>query len=112
MLPRIHGSRESPGLLATFDAVISDSAKHFLQSLNEIDRREFYRALDVLLANPHPDGASKVSLDFYPYPPGVIGATSGEFRITYTFLNATTLEVTSVAWSPDSPRRQGELFEI
>lgn len=98
--------------MATFDAVISRSARIFPQSLRGSDRDLFFQALDRLLNDPHPDGASKIPLDYYPYCPGTVGYTGGEFWITYTFLNGATIGITGAEWSPDSPRRRGELFEI
>ncbi len=77
-----------------------------------MDRKQFYRALNVLCSDPYPDGISKVALSFFPYQPGAIGFAYGEFWMTYTILNAATIGVASVYWSPDSPRRAGELFEI
>ncbi len=35
--------------------------------------------LDDLLNDPHPDGISKVALDFFPYDEGTIGADLREF---------------------------------
>ena len=100
------------GDLTTFDAVISDTAEAFLASLSPVDREQFYRALDVLCSDPHPDGISKVPLTFFPYQTEAIGFAYGEFWMTYTILNAATIGIASVYWSPDSPRRAGELFEI
>ena len=104
--------RMSASLLATFDAVISDPARSFLESLSELDRGEFFRVLDSLLSNPHPDGVSKVLLDFFPYPPETFGFTGGEFWITYKFINAAVIGIAGVHWKPDSPRRGDELHEI
>ena len=104
--------RTSEEALATFDLVLSDSARAFLESLSESDRRDCYRELDVLSSEPHPDGVSKVLLDYFPYQRGTFGAECGEFWISYQFLNAATLGIASVYWAPGSPRRAGELFEI
>ena len=98
--------------MSTFDAVISRSARTFPQSLSSGDRDQFFRVLDSLLSDPHPDGASKVPLNYYPYNPGTVGYTGGQFWITYTFLNGATIGITGAQWSPNSPRRRGELFEI
>ena len=94
----------------TFDAVLSDTAESFLAEIGPVERQNFYRALDVLLENPYPDGISKVALPF-PYRPGTIGFSYGEFWISYAILNAATIGVASVYWSPDSPRRAGDLCE-
>ena len=83
-----------------------------MQSLSISDRVEFLLVLDDLLVDPHPDGISKVSLDFFPYESGTIGFSGGEFWITYKFLNAAMVGIASVYWRPDSPRRAGELYEI
>ena len=98
--------------MAAFDVVISESARAFLESLSEFERIEFFWALDDLCQDPHPDGVSKVPLDFFPYSPGTLGFTSGEFWITYRFINSAVIGVASVYWKPDSPRRGGELHEI
>ena len=103
--------RTSAGVFATFDHVISVSARAFLESLSGPDQAELLRALDILVANPHPDGVSKITLNGFPYQPGTIGATCGDFWIVYRFLNAATLAIATVYWKPDSPRRAGELYE-
>ncbi len=98
--------------MAAFDAVISASARSFLESLSEFERVEFFWALDDLLRDPNPDGFSKVALDFFPHSPGTFGFTGGEFWIVYKFLNPSVIGIASVYWKPDSPRRGGELYEI
>lgn len=98
--------------MATFDPVISATARSFLESLSEFERIEFFWALDNLCEDPYPDGTSKVPLDFFPHTPGTFAFTSGEFWITYTFLNEAVIGIASVYWKPDSPRRRGELDEI
>ena len=97
--------------MPTFDALLSRSAREFLSSLDLADRFLFGKALDSPLKNPNPDGISKVTLDFFPYDTGVIGASVGEFWVTYSFLNAATIGVASIYWNPESPRRGGELYE-
>ena len=97
--------------MPTFDAVLSRSAREFIASLDLADRFSFELALDNLLKDPNPDGVSKVTLDFFPHSPGVVGASVGEFWVTYSFLNAFTIQIASIYWSPDSPRRSGELYE-
>ena len=94
----------------TFDVVLSDTAEAFLAEIGPVERRDFYRALDVLLQDPYPDGISKVSLPFF-YRPGVIGFTYRKFWISYVIQNAATIGVASVYWAPDAPRRAGDLFE-
>ncbi|MFH1560574.1 MAG: hypothetical protein ABID84_04095 [Chloroflexota bacterium] len=87
----------------TFDAVLSDVAESFLASLSPVEREGFYRVLDTLCADPYPDNVSKVYLPF-PYRPGTIGFSQGEFWVAYVILNAATIAVAQVYWSPDSPR--------
>lgn len=96
----------------TFDAVLSATAEGFVSSLSPVDRQAFYRALDVLLQDPYPDGVSKVRQDFYLYRPGTLGFAHGDFWITYSILNPAYIRIASVYWRPDSPRRWGELLEI
>ena len=66
----------------------------------------------MLLDDPYPDRNSKAYLNSFPYDPKAIGFAYGEFWMTYIILDATTIAIASVYWSPDSPRRAGELFEI
>lgn len=101
----------SAATLAAFDCVISDSARLFLESLTASELEEFDKALESILRDPHPDGQSKVHLSSFPYQPGTIGATSGDFWIVYRFPNAATLGIATVYWNPSSPRRTGELYE-
>lgn len=96
--------------MPTYDAVLSRSARQFLASLDLTDRFLFERALDNLLKDPNPDGDTKVTLDFFPYSVGVVGASMGEFWVTYTFLNALTIQIATIYWNPDSPKRGGELY--
>ena len=98
--------------LTTFDAVLSNPARAFVGSLNWFEQAEFDWVLQGLMRDPHPDGRSKVELDVFPYAPGAIAFTGGEFWMIYRFLNAATIEIASVYWQPDSPRRGGELYEI
>ena len=95
-----------------FDAVISAPARRFIQSLNWFEQAQFRWALQDLMKDPHPDGRAKVELDNFPYSPGAFAFTSGEFWIVYRFLNDATIEIASVYWRPDSPRRGGEMLEI
>lgn len=97
--------------MSTFDAVLSNAAREFLSSLDVADRVAFGFVLEDLMVDPYPDGVSKVALDFFPYNAGTIGASVGEFWLTYTFLNSTTIGIAGLYWNPDSPRRGGELYE-
>ncbi len=54
--------RMSRGNWATFDAILSDTIERFLATLGPVERQEFYRALDVLLQDPYPDGAVRRSV--------------------------------------------------
>ncbi len=95
--------RMSRGEWATFDAVLSDTVERFLATLGPVERQEFYRALDVLLQDPYPDGDTKVALSF-PYRPGTLGLGSGRFFIiTYTFLNPATLLIIGASRVADRP---------
>ena len=94
------------GCLATFDAVVSDLAETFLNSLNRKDRTAFYCAVGILLRNPHPDGKSKVFLPF-PYIEGTIGFACRGFWMTYNFLNALTIQINTVNWRLDQFRWKG-----
>ena len=85
------------------DALISDTARAFRDSLLERDREEFNQAIDALLDDPTPDGTTKVELPF-PYRSGTFGFDSGSFWIAYLFLNAEVLYIVAAYWSPDSPR--------
>lgn len=96
----------------TFDAVLSATAEGFVSSLSPVDRQAFYRALDVLLQDPYPDGVSKILLAFFPYRSGTVGFAHGDFWISYSILNPAYIRIASVYWRPDSPRRWGELLEI
>ncbi len=89
----------------SFDIVLLGPSEDFLASLNQTDRMACYSALDTLSNDPYADGDSKVLLDWFPFQPGAIGAAIGEFWIVYQILNAATLEIAVIYWSPDSPRR-------
>ena len=89
----------------SFDIVLLGPSEDFLASLNQTDRMACYSALDTLSNDPYADGVNKVLLDWFPYQPGVIGSAIGEFWIAYRILNAATIEVGNIYWSPDSTRR-------
>lgn len=82
--------------------VLSYSARQFVEALSPAEREACYRALSPLFEDPYPNGYTKVPLGF-PYRPGTFGFASGEFWMTYTFLNAMTVWIGGVSWSPDSP---------
>ena len=96
----------------TFDAFLSATAETFVASLSPVERQTFYRALDILLQAPYPDGISKFRLDFFPYRLGTLAFTHGDFSIIYTIASSAYIYIASVYWRPDSPRRLGELLEI
>ena len=85
-----------------FDALVSDTARSFVDQLSPVYEQEFRHVLDDLLQDPSPDGITKVELGF-PYRPGIYGYASGSFWIAYLFLNAMVLFVVAVYWSPSSP---------
>lgn len=74
-----------------------------MRSLSPEQQKAFWQAFEQLLSDPFPDGDTKVPLGGFPYREGTYGATIGGFWITYTFLNAATLAIGAVYWSPDSP---------
>ena len=92
----------SRGDWATFDAVLSDPLDHFLATLSPEERQEFYRALDSLLRDPHPDGNAKVALTF-PYRPGTLGFGFGRFFLTYAFLSPATILIIGASRIADRP---------
>jgi hypothetical protein len=96
----------------TFDAFLSATAEIFVIALSPVERQAFYRALTILLQDPYPDGASKFRLEFFPYRPGTMAFTHGDFSIIYTIASSAYIYIASVYWRPDSPRRLGELLEI
>lgn len=84
------------------DALISRTARSFVNGLAPPEREEFNAALELLLHDPFPDGVYKVALPF-PYRPGTYGYAAASFWIAYTFLNSLVLYIATVYWSPDSP---------
>ena len=85
-----------------FDALISQTARLFVDGLAAPDREEFEVALESLLHDPFPDGIHKVELGF-PYQLGTYGYAMGSFWIAYLFLNSLVLYIAAVYWSPSSP---------
>ncbi len=85
-----------------FDALLSRTARSFVDGLARPDRQELDAALDALLRDPFPDGVSKVDLPF-PYRPGTYGYAAGSFWFAYSFLHSLVLYVAAVYWSRDSP---------
>lgn len=87
-----------------FDAVLSQTAETFLIDLEPEERADCYDALlDVLCADPYPDGVSKVLLPM-PYAPGTIGFSDDQFWFAYVILNAACIGVAAIYWSPSSPK--------
>ena len=85
-----------------FDALLSNTARSFVDALPEHYQQEFAAVLYRLLEDPIPDGVNKVELPV-PYRPGTYGYAAGSFWIAYLFLNALVLYIAAVYWSPDSP---------
>jgi len=85
-----------------FDALLSKTARSFVDTLGPPYHQEFVAALNSLLQDPIPDGVTKVELPF-PYRPGTYGYAAGSFWIAYLFLNALVLYIAAVYWSPTSP---------
>src|SRR4051812_363689 len=89
--------------MATFDAILSSLARHFVDRLTDEQHKAFTAALDVLCSNPYEDGDTKTALNFYPYQPGTYAFQYGEFVLTYYFVNNATLGIAQVGWHPGSP---------
>lgn len=84
------------------DALVSNTARAFVDKLAPPYRQEFRHVLDGLLGDPLPDGINKIELGF-PYRPGTYGYAAGSFWIAYLFLNPMVLYIAAVYWSPSSP---------
>lgn len=85
-----------------FDALVSNTARAFVDNLTPPYREEFRHVLDCLLEDPLPDRINKVELGF-PYGPGTYGYAAGSFWMSYLFLNPMVLYIAAVYWSPSSP---------
>lgn len=86
-----------------YDALISQTARGFLNSLGAEDQAILRSALNRLLDNPAPDGLTKIALPAMPYREGTLGYTSGSFWIVYRVMNAATIYISAIHWSLDSP---------
>jgi hypothetical protein len=60
----------------------------------------------MLAFDPFPDGQTKVELPF-PYKPGTLGTTFGQFWVAYTLQEQERLVVLTIYWSPESGRNPG-----
>ena len=85
-----------------FDALLSRTARFFVDGLARPRRQEFDAELDALLQDPFPDGIAKFELPF-PYRPGTYGYATHSLWFAYTFLNPMVLYVAAVYWNPNSP---------
>ncbi|MEK6607260.1 MAG: hypothetical protein AABZ30_06315 [Myxococcota bacterium] len=88
-----------------FDVDLSPLAESFVVALNKPDRDAFYRSISLLCANPHADGGMKSFLPF-PYLPGTLGCSFGDFWVTYWIESERRIVIAAVAWNPESGRRR------
>lgn len=81
----------------------SASARDFVERLAPDMRQVWDRVMADLLEDPWPDELRKVTLPAPPFPAGLFGQWAGPFWIAYRVPNPEVVEVTNVAWSPESP---------
>lgn len=85
------------------DALASDTARQFAESLDPAERVQFDAALASLISAATPFQVNRAELP-YPFQPGAFGFSSGLFWFAYRFLNAEVLYIAAAFWSPDSPK--------
>ncbi len=56
-----------------------------MEDLDPAEREAFNQALALLMADPLPDGLTKMELPFFREP-SIFAFSSGAFTMTYTFL--------------------------
>ena len=50
---------------------LGENTKRSVSALSHERKRDFSIALECLARDPEPDGHSKISLDWFPYQPGI-----------------------------------------
>ena len=89
-----------------WDAVLRESAEIFVSSLppdEEAECREVI--LNDLCDNPRPaDNPSRYSVSSFPNQPGVIECFIKGWHFRYGIVNANTIVVFTVNYSPDNPK--------
>jgi hypothetical protein len=76
--------------------------------LDDDAKAELDRCLEDLMANPEPDGITRIAQPpYFPYRPGAIAHRCGRFSFGYTLANqGTVLEIYSIYPLPDLPAAQ------
>ncbi len=78
------------------DVYLARDARAFLNALPLEEQLRVRDAIDYLMIDPEPDGASKIRLPL-PYRFGTVSYTSGGFFFTYEFENAMVVCVLSIS---------------
>ena len=88
-----------------WDVVLGEPAEKFLDWLLPEDRDDCYRTImNLLCRNPRPENnPARLYANYYPNQPGTIECAIGLWYFRYRLLNANTIEVVSIAISPDNP---------
>ena len=82
------------------DAFLDERAQEFTASLDLTEQWRVGMAVDYLMANPYPDGETKIRLP-RPFRFGAIGCRADGFFILYEFENASTIRILTIGW--DTP---------
>jgi hypothetical protein len=86
-----------PGYVA-LDHRLAEPVRRWIESLTEDEREIVGLLIAQLERDPEPDGRAKVEVPpHFPYPPGVIIATLGGYRIRYRFESPTNHAVIHIA---------------
>jgi len=80
-----------------WDALISTSARRFIDGLSPSERGEWEDALWAFLSRPLPGDAVELG---FPYPPGTFGYSTDKFWFTFTVINSQTLGIAGVMYAP------------
>lgn len=89
-----------------FEPELSEHAERFLASIRPWEREQFFQGLSMFIIDPFPDGKTKVEIPF-PYKPGTLGTSFGQFWLAYTLRGNERLIVLTVYWSRESGRNPG-----
>lgn len=89
-----------------WDAVISDVAGLFLDTLSKEDEQECRQViLNNLCDNPDPaTNPFRRPVEYYPNRPGVIECAVGRWYFRYRNVNRNTVEVATIFFSPMDPK--------